>query len=75
MSTPQKHSPTRHYLQTTLDNRQLGTVDGSPAMPGGAAPNWAFGRFARLLQRRVIVIVVPVLCCFTAPAGGVTLDR
>jgi hypothetical protein len=36
---------------------------------------WPVREGDRLLQRG-IVIVVPVLCCsFTAPAGGVTLDR
>jgi hypothetical protein len=28
MSTPQKHPPTRHYLQTTSDNRRYGRVGG-----------------------------------------------
>jgi hypothetical protein len=60
----------------------LGTAPRSPVMPGGAAPNWPFravaGRWVRAIGccSAGIVIVVPVLCCsFTAPAGGVTLDR
>ena len=60
----------------------LGTALRSPAMPGGAAPNWVFRAVAGRCVRAIgccsagIVIVVPVLCCsFTAQAGGVTLDR
>ncbi len=57
-------------------------LQAAKALPGGAAPNWAFRAVAGRRVRAIgccsagIVIVVPVLCCsFTAPAGGVTLDR
>ncbi len=35
MSTPQKYPPTRHYLQTTSDNRRAVDSAGDPQSPDG----------------------------------------